>query len=279
MTMFRLIIIGLAVAMALPAVAQTSDEVRAMRRLCWDGDYIEQRVEVARACGGLIDAGILRGNELAHVHRGRGLALLNDRRFADAIPDLERSAELRPEMAETYVYLAMAWHGLGDRTKTLIALGQAERREPAWWPTNMSLGHIRLELRDYDGAARNYRVATRNGGGASAQNALCWTLAISNQALDEAMEACNRALRDKPFEQAFIDSRALVKFRLGDYAGAEADYVSAVAMDPDAAVSRYGRGLTRIRLGRIEQGRADIARAIEINPEVADDYAAWGLTP
>ena len=279
MTLSRLIVAGLALMVMTPVPAQAQDNVRAMRRLCWDGDYIEQRVEVARACGGLIDAGILQGNELAHVYRGRGLALVNDRRFADAIPDLERSAELRPEVAETYIYMAMAWHGLEDRERTIAALGRAEGWEPAWSPSNMRLGQLRFELGDYDGAARNFRIAIRNGGGASAQNALCWTLAIWNQWLGEAMEACNRAIREKPFEQAFIDSRALVKLRLGDYAGAEEDYVSAVAMEPDELASLYGRGLARIRLGRAEQGRADIARVIEQRPEIAEDYASWGLVP
>lgn len=275
----RLIVAWLALMLMMPVPAKAQDSIRDHRRMCWGGDWAEQKVEIERSCGVLIDAGVLRGNDLAHVYRTRGILRLNGGRPTEAVADLEQSAALRPEVAETYMYLALAWQRLEDSERTINALELAEGWEPTWSPTNMTLGAIRFDMRDYDGAARNFRLAVRNWGGAAAENALCWTLAVSNQALDEAMEACNRAIREKPFEQAFIDSRALVKFRMGDYEGAEADYVSAVAMEPDEAGSLYGRGLARIRLGRVEQGRADIARAVEKTPEIAESYASWGLVP
>ena len=54
------------------------------------------------------------------------------------------------------------------------------------------------------------------------------------------------------------------------------EYNAALTIDPNRALSLYGRGLARIRMGDAA-GKGDQEAALTINPEVADDFAIYGL--
>lgn len=266
-------------AAALPVAAQTpASAPRDLRRDCW-ATPDQAGAPVVEACRALIDAGRLRGGDLAAAHRFRGEALVFAGRAAEALPDLERAAELRPEVAEAWVALAQAHHALDDPDRTLQSLDRAEALTPGWWWSTYAMSLIRFDRGDVDGAIRNMRTSVANGGEAAAQNSLCWYLATTNRSLDEAARACDRALRDDPYNAAYLDSRALVKLRRGDFAGAEADYISAYAADREQTLSLYGRGLARIRLGDRERGAADVAAAAGKDPTLPGQFAAWGLVP
>lgn len=279
MPLMRTLLVGLLMLAAAPAVALAQEDVRALRRTCWDGNLIEQKTEVLEACTALINSGALRGDELAHAYRTRGLIHFYNDDPSAAIAQLERAAEMRPDHAETYLYQAFAWHELGNRERTIEAVTRAENLRPGWALTNANLGGLRFELGDIEAGRANIRAAIRGVPLPEENNLICWHLALANVDLDEAAKACDRAIRGAPRNAAYIDSRAMLKLRLGDFAGAEADYISAYALDREQAMSLYGRGFARIRLGREVQGRADIARALEAEPALAGDWLRWGLVP
>ena len=279
MTQMRTLLIGLVMLAAAPAVAVAQADVRTLRRTCWEGNLIEQKTEVLEACTALIESGALRGDDVARAYRTRGLTYVYNDDPSAAITELERAAELGPDHAETYLYQAMAWHELGNRERTIEAVTRAERLRPGWALTNANLGGLRFELGDIEAGRENIRAAIRGFPLPEENNLICWHLALANVDLDEAAKACDRAIRAEPRNAAYMDSRAMLKLRLGDFAGAEADYISAYALDREQAMSLYGRGVARIRQGREEQGRTDIARALEAQPELAAEWARWGLVP
>ena len=63
-----------------------------------------------------------------------------------------------------------------------------------------------------------------------------------------------------------------------NYKRALADYNAALALDPKHATSLYVRGIIKRKLGDTAGGNADIQAAGKINPEVAESYAPYGLT-
>ena len=77
------------------------------------------------------------------------------------------------------------------------------------------------------------------------------------------------ALRLRPGDPAFLDSRALVRFRRGELEKALADYDAALKGSPRAAWSLYARGLVQRRLGKTAEADADKAKALAINPDIA----------
>lgn len=88
-------------------------------------------------------------------------------------------------------------------------------------------------------------------------------------------------LRDKasPAYAEILDSRGLVRLRLGKVAEALADYDAALALLPKQEWSLYGRGLCKLRLGKTVEGNADIAAAFALEPDLAEQAKKYGIAP
>lgn len=112
-----------------------------------------------------------------------------------------------------------------------------------------------------------------------ALNARCWSRALANRELPKALSDCSAAVRAIPHKELALDSRGLVRLRMGDAAGALADYDAALAIDPKIAWSLYGRGLAKLRLGRKAEGEADIAAADRIAPRLRERARGYGIAP
>jgi tetratricopeptide (TPR) repeat protein len=112
----------------------------------------------------------------------------------------------------------------------------------------------------------------------TALNGRCWARAQLNRELKEALADCNAALKARPNTAAYLDSRALVKLRLGDLAGARADYDAAVQIQPHNAWSLFMRGVAKRRAGDAAGGEADRRAALAIAPDVARRAAKIGIS-
>jgi tetratricopeptide (TPR) repeat protein len=112
-----------------------------------------------------------------------------------------------------------------------------------------------------------------------ALNGRCWANALAGKALDRALKDCNAALSLRPHTPGFLDSRGLVRVRLGDYPKAIADYDEALKAEPDMAWSHYGRGIAKLRLGQKAAGEADLAQARKLDPKLAEKAAKLGIAP
>lgn len=114
---------------------------------------------------------------------------------------------------------------------------------------------------------------------ASALNASCWDRALLGTQLDRALAACKGALRLTSQTAPILQSRGLVRLRLGQYTGSIADFSAALKRMPHSPWSLYGRGWDELRLGRIDAGRADIAAALALAPRIGERARAYGLAP
>lgn len=112
-----------------------------------------------------------------------------------------------------------------------------------------------------------------------ALNGRCWARALSGKNLDLALKDCNSALSGMPHNPSFLDSRGLVRLRMGDNARAIVDYDEALTADDKIAWSHYGRGIAKLRLGQKEAGDADLAKAKALDPDLLDRAKKLGITP
>jgi tetratricopeptide (TPR) repeat protein len=110
-----------------------------------------------------------------------------------------------------------------------------------------------------------------------ARNARCWARALRGQELDKALADCNAALKSRPDTAAFLDSRGLVRLRMGDLDKSIADYDAALRLQPHSAWSLYGRGLAKVRKGLTSAGEADIAAATAVQPRIEDEARKRGI--
>lgn len=109
-------------------------------------------------------------------------------------------------------------------------------------------------------------------------NTDCWYRGLFNVALDGAIDNCTRAVERAANAAPALDSRALVRFRLGLLDEAIADLDAALEVAPGLAPSRYLRGVIRLAAGD-RSGQADIETALRMAPQLEQFYARHGISP
>lgn len=128
----------------------------------------------------------------------------------------------------------------------------------------------------YGQAIDDYSDALRLAPGYPAYlNGRCWARALGGRELQAALTDCDQAIAANPASHIF-DSRGLVKLRLGDLAGALADYERAVG--DGSASSLYARGLVKLKMGELG-GEADIAEALAKDATAGETFTRIGLIP
>src|ERR1700689_836505 len=90
---------------------------------------------------------------------------------------------------------------------------------------------------------------------------------------------CNFAISHslKGSDSAILDTRALVRLRLGDYDKSIDDYGAALKVNPQDAGALYGRGVARIKKKKVAEGEADIAHAEKTAPKIPERFNALGI--
>lgn len=176
----------------------------------------------------------------------RGMAYYTSQQHDRAIKDFTSAIGRKPDFADAFLGRGWAYHAKGD----------------------------------YDRAIRNYDEAIRLVPDyASAYGSRCWTRAVTGLDLHLALADCNRALELRPMNKSVLDSRCLIKFRIGEMDAALADCDAALRIDSKLATSLYLRGLARLRKGDKTGGDADIAAAVALDPAITQTYAQYGVTP
>lgn len=109
-------------------------------------------------------------------------------------------------------------------------------------------------------------------------NSDCWYRGLFAVALDSAVDRCTQAVERADYPAAALDSRALVRYRLGNWDDAIRDLDAALAISPGLAESMYLRGIVRLHNGD-RAGAQDIATALRISPQLPALYARHGIVP
>lgn len=112
-----------------------------------------------------------------------------------------------------------------------------------------------------------------------ALNGRCWARALWGQELPAALADCNAAIRQRPGDLSFLDSRGLVELRIGDLGKAIHDYDMVLAKAPRTAWSLYGRGIAKLRQGDRKAGEADLSTAADVAPRLAARARMFGIAP
>jgi tetratricopeptide (TPR) repeat protein len=116
-----------------------------------------------------------------------------------------------------------------------------------------------------------------------ALNSRCWARALQGENLSQALDDCNRALRlapkASPMAARVLDSRGLVRLRMGDYDKSIADFDESLKLRPKNAWTQYGRGVAELRKKKVAEGEADMAAATALWAPIGDEFKRRGITP
>ena len=246
----------------------------------------------------------------ALIRRGDAFVQLGD--FGRGMRDLDRAVSTAPENALAYLMRGLAYGRRGNAMAALQNYDAALKYEPrnADALSNRAaiyLGQGRLDMairdldlaisidhtnplafynrgyahfakKEYDKAISDYSSAIAlNPQLGLAYNNRGLTRAIAGQDLVQALADCDTALKLMPINLDVRDTRGFIYLKLGDPALALNEYNAALDIDPNRALSLYGRGLAKIKNGDVADGEADQRAAETINPEVAQQFSMYGL--
>jgi tetratricopeptide (TPR) repeat protein len=108
----------------------------------------------------------------------------------------------------------------------------------------------------------------------------CRARALLNREIDQALADCERALKLRPSTAEIIESRGMVRYRMGQYDQAIADFGAALKLQPQLAWALYGRGLAELKTGKTAEGQADLKAANELaRPLIVRLRNRYGLAP
>jgi tetratricopeptide (TPR) repeat protein/predicted aspartyl protease len=205
------------------------------------------------------------------------------RQPAKALDDLDHLLKQKADDVEAHIMRAALRRQLDHDADIRADLDAAATAASKNSTRRLELAAMYSDIDDYPQAIAQYDLwiaaHPEDSRKPSALNGRCWARALSGAALPLALKDCNAALSAMRHNPSFLDSRGLVRLRMGDFVKAIADYDEALAKDDTMAWSHYGRGIAELRLGRKDAGEADLAKARQIDPKLAAKAAKLGITP
>jgi tetratricopeptide (TPR) repeat protein len=251
----------------------------------------------------------------AEAFSRRGAVFLAQRDFAHAIADFGRAIALAPKDSRYLLQRAEAYLRSGRRPLGAADLNRAVEIDPANVTARIHRAELRLSIAEHEGALADADAAAKALVGPvnerlaiaglyveldaydraigqldpwiaahpedaalpAALNTRCWARALSGRDLDKALADCNGAMRRGGRSAAMLDSRGLVRLRMGDYDKAIEDYDAALKASPRIAWSLYGRGLARRHKGLAAPADADLKAAAAIQPDIAERARRAGV--
>jgi tetratricopeptide (TPR) repeat protein/predicted aspartyl protease len=253
----------------------------------------------------------------AWARRGTASAGRND--FEHAIADLTRACELEPNNPDYFFERGEVYWRSKNPEKAMDDFNRVLQLKPDHVPALMSRAQLRINVKDNSEARADLdavqRLAAKQADvrfelafayqraqflpaaitqfdlwisshqeDARLPNALngrCRAKGLLSVDLPAALKDCNTAVGRsvKGTDAAALENRALVRYRLGDFAKSIADYDESLKLQPNAAWMLYGRGMAKLRANKTNEGEADISEALKIAPGVAGAYQKIGIAP
>lgn len=200
-------------------------------------------------------------------------ALVEARRFEDAVPVLERVVERAPDDAAWLRELGRAFWELGRGEAAQEALGKAarlRRTEASYFEEH---GQVCLALRDFDTAVESLERAR----GLDPNDATTVALGqayIGKQRFADAVSVLESVVAREPklvaAQRAF--GRALAA--LGRLPEAKARLQAAVALENDDAPTQHELGLVLMRLGQLDLAVVHLEQATALAPDLTEALRA-----
>ncbi|MHB8721036.1 MAG: aspartyl protease family protein [Steroidobacteraceae bacterium] len=228
----------------------------------------------------------LNPNEAEYFYQ-RGMAYWQNKQPIPALSDFDRALELNSNYLAARMSRAQLRLAHKDLADAVADLDAADRVAATQDDARFTLARLyqRADLPARAVAQLDLWIANHPDDSKmiDALHGRCRLRAAQGEELAKALTDCNAAYRlsDKsnPLTAAILESRGLVRLRLGDNDKAIADYDESLKLAPKNAQSLYGRGVAKIRKQKAADGEADIARATALSSTVADEFKRRGISP
>ena len=196
--------------------------------------------------------------------------------------DIETALALEPSSSEGLVMLVQLELEAKQWGKAKQAVDRAMKHESTKSEMRFlmaSRGIVHAKRGDVTKANHDFEAARLTAITPVELNNLCYELAVNDVALKTALANCDKSLEQEPKSAHTLDSKAFTLMRLKRYADALPAYDAAVKANRKLAHAWYGRGMVKHRLRDQAGGQADIEAALALDPAIGEQFARMGLVP
>ena len=196
--------------------------------------------------------------------------------------DIEAALALEPSSSDGLVMLVRLELEAKQWDNAIRAVDRAMKHESTKSEKRFlmaSRGIVHAKRGESEKANEDFAAARLAANTSVDLNNLCYELASNDVALNTALASCEMSLEQRPNSAHTLDSKAFALMRLKRYAEALPAYDTAVKANGKLANAWYGRGLVRYRLHDKAGGQADINAALAIDPDIGEQFARMGLAP
>jgi tetratricopeptide (TPR) repeat protein len=241
---------------------------------------LELKSGQSAAAMALVDGAIARTPESAVPRNLKGELLLGRGQTDAAIAAFQEAVRIAPTWPQGYRSLALAQRSAKQDEGAIRTLQEGIRITGAD-ALMTDLGQFYEQLGRIDDAIALYQgILSNNPSSSLAANSLAMLLV--NYRGDSASLAQAQKLADQltaSSEVSTIDTRGWVKFKSGDFHGAESLLQQAVDRSPAAPMLRYHLGMAQLRSGEQQAARRNLEAAVKSEqPFAGKDEARAALT-
>lgn len=260
------------------ALADATAAVKADRKLAEAfqvrGDVFRARGDLESALADYAQAIELDPHNVA-AFLGRGQAYCRQHRLDEAVADFTTALRLDPMSVEPYRMRGMARRLKGEFALALDDLNAALKLEPKNSDCLTQRGRVYLAKGDANSALSDFAAAfTEDPTAGEAAAAAGYAMALLRFDSSQIIEVLNVGLGSRPLEPQthFLAGLALVE--LQDYSQAVTQFTRAIELDGKQAEFYISRGSALEKLGDAAGARADFEQAIQLDPILAQVAAS-----
>jgi tetratricopeptide (TPR) repeat protein len=211
--------------------------------------------------------------EHASAHNSRGLIRTRLGQLDPALADFGEAIRLAPDWFLPYLHRAQTHHGLGRFDAALADYDRAIELAGSAGDPMVALAYCRRGEARYDQfqeveAEADFAEARRRDVAAAGYLGEMW---LRRNKPDRALEAFAEYVHGRPDDVRGYVGRGAAREALGDLEGADADYSTAVGLQPEGD-GHVRRAHVRHRQGRLDEALADLSQYIGFHP---DDPAGY----
>ncbi|MHA1960521.1 MAG: tetratricopeptide repeat protein [Candidatus Thorarchaeota archaeon] len=196
----------------------------------------------------------------------RAVAAIQDGRFAEALPLLEKASKAENPDPEILVYLGMVYVQLEKPGNAVEVLERVQEQVEDYCVVSLFLGRALYGLGRFEEAATELRKALSMDPG----HFEGWTdlsnVLLATREFGEAAHVLRNALEHFPNEPALLSLHATSLHMLGDYTGAAHEWSKVCKLEPDSLIALSNFAYLLLLQKRISEAETTIRRAEKLDP-------------
>ncbi len=272
MYFIRKVAVALVLAFAIAPAAALTDKDKS------DCEQMANPALKVAACTRVLNSENLTQDLQAFGHHHRGVGLLLQSKFDDAIVEFNEALRADPTYVKSYNSRGNAWRAKGELDIAIADYNEAIRIDPSFAFAYNGRASAFYDKGELDRAISDYDEVIRLAPTLPApynNRAHVW---LDKGDFDRALDDANEALRRDPKNVAIYSTRGEIWRMKGDLDRALADQDEAVRLDSQSPLPFATRGDTHRYRGEFDRALADYDQALRVSPGYIPAFVGRGLT-